>query len=102
MEKEIRLPKIVSFEWDKYNKDNNKLKHNVTPIECEEIFLNEPIYFPDKKHSIKEQRYLVYGETINGRFLTIIFTIREDKIRVISARDQSKKEREVYKKYKNE
>lgn len=67
--------------------------------ECEEIFLNDPIYFEDEKHSIIEQRYITYGEKTNSRLLTIVFTIRNDKTRVVSARDQSKKEREVYRRY---
>jgi len=96
---EIRLPKVVVFDWDEYNRDKNKIKHNVTQIECEEVFINEPIYFEDQKHSSIEKRYTAYGETTNRRVLTIIFTIRNDKIRIISARDQSKKEREVYRKF---
>ena len=101
MDDETRLPEVVIFEWDEYNREKNRIKHNVTQIECEEIFVNDPIYFADEKHSKVEQRYTAYGETTNKkRLLTIVFTIRTDKIRVISARDQSKKERKVYKKYK--
>jgi uncharacterized DUF497 family protein len=47
-------------------------------------------------HSQKEPRYYVLGHTIAGRRLFIAFTIRGDKIRVISARDMSKKERSIY------
>lgn len=100
MNDSFRCPKIVIFDWDEYNKDKNRLKHKVTQIECEEVFINDPIYFKDEKHSQIEERYLAYGETTNNRILTIVFTLRNDKIRVISARDQSKKERLIYKKYK--
>ena len=44
----------------------------------------------------KEPGYYVLGHTIAGRRLFIAFTVREDKIRVISARDMSKKERQIY------
>ena len=101
MADELRLLKIIQFDWNIYNKEKNREKHNVTQIECEEVFLNEPIYFDDNKHSKVEKRYLTYGETTNQRLLTIIFTIRNDKIRVISARDQSKKERQIYKQHKS-
>ena len=47
-------------------------------------------------HSEKEPRYYVLGHTIAGRRLFIAFTVREEKIRVISARDMSKKERKIY------
>ncbi len=97
---EIRFHKVIVFDWDDYNREKNKLKHNVTHIECEEIFLKDAVYFEDEKHSKTEQRYTVYGETTNKRSLTIVFTVRTDRIRIISARDQSKKEREVYKKFK--
>ena len=50
----------------------------------------------DSAHSEKEPRYYVLGHTIAGRRLFIAFTVREDKIRVISARDMSKKERKIY------
>jgi uncharacterized DUF497 family protein len=99
MNDEVRLIEVMGFDWDEYNRDKNKIKHNVTQAECEEVFINEAKYFEDQKHSKYEKRYTTYGATTSSRLLTIVFTIRENKIRVISARDQSKKEREVYKKY---
>ena len=63
----------------------------------EEVFFNLPLLLQsDDAHSQKEPRYYVLGHTIAGRRLFIAFTIREDKIRVISARDMSKKERKIY------
>jgi len=49
--------------------------------------------FFDKKHSQIEDRFVAFGITNQGRKLTVIFTKRKDKIRVISARDMSRKER---------
>jgi uncharacterized DUF497 family protein len=61
------------------------------------VFFNLPLLLQsDDAHSQKEPRYYVLGHTIAGRRLFIAFTIREDKIRVISARDMSKKERKIY------
>lgn len=63
----------------------------------EEVFFNLPLLLqPDPAHSQKEPRYYVLGHTIASRHLFIAFTVREDKIRVISARDMSKKERSIY------
>jgi len=85
------------FEWNRNNINKNWIKHHVDAKECEEVFFNEPlVLFEDEKHSKKEKRYGVFGITNQKRKLTIIFTIRKSKIRVISARDQSRKERRAY------
>ena len=93
------FPKVVAFEWDKGNIDKNLKKHSVSNQEAEEVFFNKPIVFSeDKKHSTTERRYMLWGKTNTKRKLTIFFTIRNNKIRVISARDMHKKERGEYEK----
>ena len=90
---------LVGFEWDKGNSQKSAQKHDVHPTEAEEIFFNSPLIISDDdKHSSIEKRYLAYGITNKKRFLTVIFTLRENEtlIRVISARDQHRKERTVY------
>jgi uncharacterized DUF497 family protein len=88
----------MEFEWDEHNKEKNKLKHSVDWFEAEEIFANVPIiFFYDTKHSRSEVRYVAFGKTDGGRLLLVVFTVRGQKVRVISARDQNKKEREYYK-----
>ena len=91
--------KIEGFEWDEGNILKNWEKHKVTAGECEEAFLNEPlIIFGDVRHSLSEKRYLAFGQTNQGRKLTVIFTIRRNKVRVISARNQNRNERKFYEK----
>lgn len=88
---------LVGFDWDDNNRDKNWLKHKVTNDECEEIFYNKPlVILQDDKHSKKERRLVAYGVTDTRRKLTMIFTIRNNRIRIISARDQSKIERITY------
>ena len=88
---------ITGFEWDEGNTNKNRLKHNVTTQECEEVFSHKPlIMFFDVDHSSEEDRYKVFGTSIAGRFLTLAVTTRSNKIRVIMARDQSKKERKSF------
>jgi uncharacterized DUF497 family protein len=95
--KELDLSAIEGFEWDKGNVNKNRLKHAVDTSECEEVFFNEPqVITYDQSHSQKEERYSILGQTTKGRTLNIIFTLRKNKIRVISARDQNKKERTLY------
>ncbi len=84
---------IIGFDWDEFNQNKNLLKHKVHWAECEEIFFNQPLLlYPDIKHSDYEKRFYVLGKTDNFRHLFIVFTIRNDKIRIISARDMNKKE----------
>jgi len=91
---------IEGFDWDEGNIHKNKLKHDVDASECEEVFFNEPkIFFNDDEHSNKtEKRYKVLGITSNGRCLALAITLRDSKVRVIMARDQSRKERTLFEK----
>ena len=87
----------TGFEWDDHNSEKNWIKHNVGASECEEMFFNCPlIVLDDTKHSKKERRFYSLGRTDAGRLLFVVFAIRKDKIRVISARDMSRKERKEY------
>jgi hypothetical protein len=98
-----QLLNCTGFEWDNHNADKIWSKHHVTPSECEQIFFNLPlIVADDEKHSKKEKRYYVLGHTDTGRLLFAVFTVRRNKIRVISARDMSRKERKEYKSYEKE
>ncbi len=88
--------KITGFEWDSGNEQKN-LKHAVVPNEVEQVFLNEPLLvLNDLKHSYRELRYHALGRTTDGRLLHITFTIRTNRIRIISARDMHRKERVIY------
>ncbi len=92
-----KLPDFEGFDWDKGNSGKN-LKHNATDGECEEIFFNAPLLLADDAaHSGKERRFAAFGITNSGRLITLIFTMRGNLIRVISARDMNKKERRFYK-----
>ena len=91
------LGQLDGFEWDEGNRDKNRLKHQVSAEECEEVFSNQPlIILEDYKHSKMEQRYAAYGVTDEGRRLMVYFTVRSTRYRVISARDMHRKERRFY------
>lgn len=93
----ISLPEFDGFEWDKGNAQKNWLAHGVTPQEAEQVFFNTPlIVADDHKHSNNEKRFFVLGQTDKDRPLFIAFTMRQKKIRVISARDMHRKERKLY------
>ena len=85
------------FEWDGHNVNKIWNKHRVKFSEAEEIFFDERLKItPDIPHSEKEQRHLALGKTREGRYLFVVFTERKGKLRVISARDMSRKERRGY------
>lgn len=87
----------TGFQWDKGNRNKNLIKHSVEDLECEEVFLNEPlIILDDPKHSIAEKRFAAFGQTDAGRLLVVIFTKRGELLRVISARDMNRWERKFY------
>lgn len=94
-----KLSRPLEFIWDKGNLDKNWHKHKVKTKECEEIFFDEHKKISkDKLHSNGERRWILLGKTKKQRLLYLVFTIRNKKIRVISARDTNKKERKLYEK----
>jgi uncharacterized protein len=93
------LSHVIGFEWDAGNAQKNWQKHQVSNVEAEEVFFNQPLLVvSDEKHSDLELRYLALGKTNEGRLLHLSFTLRKDRtlIRVISARDMHRKERKMY------
>lgn len=94
---------FTGFEWDEHNTDKNWVKHKVISTEAEQVFLNRPIMLADdEKHSKQEPRYHALGHTDGGRLLFVAFTKRNELIRVISARDMSREEREVYRNHEKD
>ena len=92
-----KLLKCTGFQWDEGNANKNWTKHKVNPSECEQIFFNQPlVIIDDIKHSEAENRHYTLGHTDMGRLLFVVFTIRQNLIRVISARDMNHKERKEY------
>lgn len=93
------LPEPIEFAWDKGNINKNEVKHNVADREAEEVFFDKKRFiFKDKLHSKKEERLRILGKTKKKRLLFIVFTIRDNKIRIISARSVNKKEVFLYEK----
>ena len=91
------LSKCTGFEWDEHNAEKIWHKHHVFLAECEQIFFNQPLVVADDtRHSAKENRFYALGHTDAGRMLFVVFTVRRNLIRIISARDMNRKERKVY------
>src|SRR4030042_181823 len=91
------LSQCTGFEWDQGNIEKNWTKHKVSPIECEQVFFNQPlVILDDPKHSASEKRFAAFGYTDAGRMLAMIFTRRAKLLRIISARDMNRRERKFY------
>ena len=87
----------TGFQWDESNTEKSWLRHKVTWTECEEAFFNHPfLLLVDEKHSGAEPRYYALGKTHAARGLFVAFTVRGDLIRVVSARDMSRREQKEY------
>jgi uncharacterized protein len=95
----LDFAQITGFDWDKGNNRKNDEKHDVSQAEAEQIFFNEPLLLlPDTVHSHAEPRIHALGKTNGERWLHVTFTLKfnNSKIRVISARDMHRKERDIY------
>ena len=91
------LENCDGFDWDEGNSDKNWHLHRVTDRECEEVFANVPIVLVrDESHSGSETRYAARGTSDSDRRLNVIFTMRNRLIRVISARDMTRREKRIY------
>jgi uncharacterized protein len=89
----VDLNQLAGFEWDKGNIDKSFKKHGVTPNESEEVFLDKDILlFEDVKYSKQEERFGAIGRITKGDILFLAFTVRKNKIRIISVRQANKKE----------
>ncbi len=93
----ILIKRPFKFEWDKGNRNKNLGKHSVTDTESEEVFFDrEKKISNDKFHSGKEERFILLGKTKQKKVLYVVFTLREERIRIISSRRTNSKERRLY------
>jgi uncharacterized DUF497 family protein len=87
----------VEFEWDEDKAASNERKHGVSFTEAQTVFA-DPLaltgYDPD--HSDDEDRYITMGTSLDRRLLVISHTDRDDRVRIISAREASRSERRDY------
>lgn len=87
----------MRFDWDKNKAAGNLTKHKVSFEEAATVF-GDPFSdtFDDPDHSADEQRFLIIGHSENGRLLFVSHTDDGETVRIISARELTRKEREEY------
>lgn len=87
----------MEFEWDERKAATNVKKHGVSFHEAGTVF-GDPmaITFHDPEHSESEHRFLTFGLSQSNRPLVVAHTDRDGKVRIISARVITKRERKIY------
>ncbi|MHB8404482.1 MAG: BrnT family toxin [Gammaproteobacteria bacterium] len=88
---------MLEFEWDAAKARANEAKHSVSFLEASEVFdddYSSSVRDPD--HSEAEDRYLIFGLSKTARYLVVSYTERSDRIRIISAREMTPRERRAY------
>jgi uncharacterized protein len=85
------------FEFNDEKARINLANHQITFEEAKSVFLDaHAISGHDPDHSYDETRYMTFGTSSSGKLLAVVFTYRFDKIRIISARKVTKRERKIY------
>jgi hypothetical protein len=88
--------RIDDFEWDEGNSLHIQLGHGIAPDEVEEVFAHKPFFRKTKKG-----HYVVFGPTLEGRFITVVFELKQKGVaRPITGWDMNRAEIRYYKKHK--
>ncbi len=87
----------MECEWDETKAAANLSKHGISFDEAQTVF-HDPLYvdFYDPDHSFEEHRYIILGESQQGRLLLVSYAERDNFVRLISAREMTRTEREIY------
>ncbi len=85
------------FEWDANKTASNLEKHEVSFQEASTIFGDSlSLTIRDPLHSDEEARFVTIGESAEREVLVVVHTYRETTIRIISAREATRRERQNY------
>lgn len=87
----------LRFEWDENKAEQNIEKHGVSFAEAATVF-GDPLSLtiPDPLHSVEEERLIIIGESADGDLIVVVHTHRQGSIRIISAREATRRERQDY------
>lgn len=89
----------MDLEWDSRKAKLNEEKHGVSFIEASEVFSDRlSLSVADPDHSMTEDRFLIFGHSHTDKYLVVSYTERGNRIRIISARQMTAKERKAYEK----
>lgn len=86
----------MGYEWDPDKAASNLAKHGVDFADAVGVLEDEFAAWQEDIGDYGEERYVAIGQDYLGRILTVVFTIREETIRLISARMATPTERKYY------
>lgn len=89
------IQNCVDFDWDDANR-KHVLDHRVEPGEAEDALLDPRLIGAPAYRVRAEQRWAALGATEDGRVLFVVFTRRRSRVRVVTARDASRRESRRY------
>jgi uncharacterized DUF497 family protein len=85
---------LRGFEWDVHN-IGHIARHDVTPMEVEEVTGRRHVIVPAAARR-REKRWKLFGRTTAGRYVVVVFTIRQDRMRTVTAYPMNQAERRIY------
>jgi uncharacterized protein len=85
----------MDFEWDEAKDRRNLAKHGISFADAARVFAGPILTEVDERHAYGETRHRAYG-TVADRLLSVVYTMRGDRVRIISARRASRAERRTY------
>lgn len=93
----------LEFAWNPAKAKENATKHGVAFDEALTVF-TDPLarIFDDPDHSGHEHREIIIGHSVRQRLLIVCFTERDGRVRIINARETTKRERRDYEQNKQE
>ena len=87
----------MEFAWDPRKAKRNLAKHGVSFDDAKTVFDDDLfLAFADPDHSTEESRFIIMGQSKQGRLLVVAYTERSDAIRIISGREATRQERKTY------
>jgi uncharacterized protein len=84
------------FEYDPQKAQSNRQKHGVSFAEAELVFFDPLAIHDVDPDSKSEERFIAIGMANSGRLLVVVYTMRSDSIRLISARRATRQETKAY------
>jgi uncharacterized DUF497 family protein len=88
------LTDLKGFDWDLHNV-SHVARHGVEPAEVEEAVGRPHAIIPSDNVG-GEKRWKLFGTSAAGRYLVVVFTIRDQRLRPVTAHTMNRRERKIY------
>jgi uncharacterized DUF497 family protein len=90
------MPLALDFEWDAAKAESNLKRHGSSFLEASTVFGDPLSLTEEERGPHREARLYTMGRSTNGRLLLVVHVDRDDRIRLISARVPTRRERKLY------